>query len=51
MKVIAEEYGVCSEYVAIGLVEDIFKAMIATQNSRESGDSHAEITRGDSEGV
>jgi hypothetical protein len=34
VKVIAEDYGVCSEYAAEGLVEDILKAMIAARTNR-----------------
>jgi hypothetical protein len=33
VKVIAEDYGVCSEYVAEGLVADMFKAMMAVRIS------------------
>ena len=33
VKVIAEDYGVCSEYVAEGLVADIFRAMMAARIS------------------
>ena len=39
VRVIADEYGVCSEYVAEGLVQDIFKAMIAAQSNQAASDA------------
>jgi hypothetical protein len=33
VRAIAEEYGVCSEYVAEGLAEDVFRAMVSVQQS------------------
>jgi hypothetical protein len=48
VKVIAEDYGVCSEYVAEGLVQDIFRAMMAARTNHESSGDHAEVARGNS---
>jgi hypothetical protein len=47
VKVIADEYGVCSEFVGEGLAEDVFKAMIAARQD-SSAAAHAEKPARDS---
>lgn len=39
IEVVANDYGVCSEQVAEGLVRDIFAAMIAAQENQAAADA------------
>jgi hypothetical protein len=37
IRVIADDYGICSELVAEGLVHDVFKAMISSRPNQTAG--------------
>jgi hypothetical protein len=45
VKVIAEDYGICSEYVAEGLAKDAFEAMMRARSTQASISGAKSATR------